>query len=94
MFKAIATLCKALFHLYKNAGRFCNIFDKLNMLIYWTSCCKYSAVKCKLNSRASGAKRRSERKAGARVTNSAPLTYTYLDCLLAVKMRGHKMAEI
>ena len=23
-----------------------------------------------------------------------PLTYTYLDCLLAVKMRGHKMAEI
>ena len=22
------------------------------------------------------------------------LTYTYLDCLLAVKMRGHKMAEI
>ena len=23
-----------------------------------------------------------------------PLTYTYLDCLLGVKMRGHKMAEI
>ena len=23
-----------------------------------------------------------------------PLTYTYLDCLLDVKMRGHKMAEI
>ena len=22
------------------------------------------------------------------------LTYTYLDCLLGVKMRGHKMAEI
>ena len=25
---------------------------------------------------------------------STPLTYTYLDCLLGVKMRGHKMAEI
>ena len=25
---------------------------------------------------------------------SIPLTYTYMDCLLAVKMRGHKMAEI
>ena len=23
-----------------------------------------------------------------------PLTYTYLDCLLGVKMRGHKMAKI
>ena len=28
------------------------------------------------------------------VTYVRPLTYTYLDCLLGVKMRGHKMAEI
>ena len=26
--------------------------------------------------------------------NWRPLTYTYLDCLLGIKMRGHKMAEI
>ena len=26
--------------------------------------------------------------------HSAPFTYTYLECLLGVKMRGHKMAEI
>ena len=25
---------------------------------------------------------------------NGPLTYTYLDCLLGVKIRGHKMAEI
>ena len=28
------------------------------------------------------------------ITAPVPLTYTYLDCLLGVKMRGHKMAEI
>ena len=28
------------------------------------------------------------------IKDDEPLTYTYLDCLLGVKMRGHKMAEI
>ena len=31
---------------------------------------------------------------GYEIVALQPLTYTYLDCLLAVKMRGHKMAEI